>query len=41
MVGYTCNPNTQRLKQEDQEFEANLGYTVRLYLKEKNIEKEN
>jgi hypothetical protein len=30
------NPSTQRLKQEDHEMEADLGYIVRPYLKQTN-----
>lgn len=32
IIAQTCNPNTQRLMQEDHEFEDSLGYT---YLKKK------
>jgi hypothetical protein len=39
MVPCTCGPRTLTLKQENQEFEANLGYTVRPCLKTKRKEK--
>jgi hypothetical protein len=35
MVTYTHNPSTQRLMQEDLEFQASLGYIARTYLKKK------
>jgi hypothetical protein len=28
MVVYACNPSTQRLSQEDQEYEASMGYIM-------------
>jgi hypothetical protein len=31
-VAVTCNPRTRRLRKEDGEFEASMGYIVKLYL---------
>jgi hypothetical protein len=28
MVAYACNPSTWRLRQENSEFEASMGYVV-------------
>jgi hypothetical protein len=33
VVIHACNPSSQRLRQEDHEFEANLGYIVKSCLK--------
>jgi hypothetical protein len=35
MVVYACNPRLRRLRQEDGEFEANLGYISRHCFKKK------
>jgi hypothetical protein len=29
MMVYTCNPSTLEAEEDNQEFEANLGYTAR------------
>jgi hypothetical protein len=39
VVVHTCNSSTQRLRQEDQEFRANLGYIARPCLKNKTKQK--
>jgi hypothetical protein len=38
MVVYACNPTIQRWRQEDCEFHARLGYTMRYCPKEKERE---
>jgi hypothetical protein len=38
MVLHACNPSIQRWRQEDCEFQARLGYTMRYCLKEKERE---
>jgi hypothetical protein len=35
MVVHTCNPSTWRLRQEDGEFQASLGYRVKPCLRKK------
>jgi hypothetical protein len=35
VLAYTCNLSFRRLRQEDLELRANLGYIVRLSLKKK------
>jgi hypothetical protein len=37
-VVFTCNPRTQRLKQEHHEFQASLGYTAKLTSKHQKEE---
>jgi hypothetical protein len=39
MLVHTCNPSTQRQRQEDLEFQAGLDYIVRRYLNQKKKKK--